>query len=41
MQEKSIKGMIVEKKKHEKILCKYTSEDLMVEKAETKDMLNI
>lgn len=38
--EKEIERMVVEKKKME-LLSKYTSEDLMEEQSEAKDMLNI
>jgi len=33
--------MVVEKKKHDEILSKYTGEDLMEEKFEAKGMINI
>jgi hypothetical protein len=41
LDEKVIECMVVEKKKHDELLSKYTSEDLMEEQAEAKEMLNI
>jgi hypothetical protein len=40
LDEKAIKLMVVEKKKHE-LLCKYMGVDLMEEHAKAKKMLNI
>jgi hypothetical protein len=41
LDEKVIKCMVVDKKKHDELLNKYTGEDLMEEQAKAKEMLNI
>jgi hypothetical protein len=41
LDEKAIEHMVVEKKKHDEILSKYTSEDLMEDHVEAKEMINI
>ena len=41
LDEKAIERMVVEKKKHDDLLSKYTSEDLMEEQVDAKEILNI
>jgi pre-mRNA-splicing factor ISY1 len=41
MDEKVIEHMVVEKKKHDDLLSKYISEDLVEEQVEDKEILNI
>ena len=41
LDEKVIECMVVEKKKHDELLSKYTGEDLMEEQAKAKEILNI
>jgi hypothetical protein len=41
LNEKVIECVVVDNKKYDEILSKYMSEDLMEEKVEAKEMLNI